>query len=363
MRGRQSRIGPTSYLPKTPLTVYACASYEYQQPKTENSMTTTILAQIAPQRSTQYTELVTELAPHELALSLAGEHITGGITPLALGGQQYLKFQLDETALDTLRHMAMTDAYFRYYDRIGDVEGPLLKPLDITPQAALPPSLIATRRYRGKTNELFTQFMCNIARYSSDYRKTPWNKITLLDPLCGGGTTLFVGLVLGADVAGVDQDKKVVEGTVSFLKQFAKEGRIPAKYREDKLKNVGKRWFITLDQAMRCVIGRGDTADVADFVHGLKRPQLIVTDLPYGIQHGDEWQEMLMAALPAWAGVLADGGALAFSWDATRFSRVEMIDLVQSVSGFQVMNDPPYDGLAHRVDRVIKQRDVIVARL
>ena len=329
-------------------------------------MTSTFLAQIAPQRSTQYTELVTELAPHELALSVIGTHITDTVETVQIGPHQYLKFQLedaDDALLESLDTMAMTEGVFRYYDHLGDVEGPLLKPLSIPSKAALPQSLIATRRYRGKTNELFTQFMCNIARYSSEYRTTPWNKLTLLDPLAGGGTTLFVGLVLGADVAGVEQDKKVAEGTVAFIKQFAKEGRIPAKYREDKLKNVGKRWFITLDQSMRCVIGRGDTTDVAAFVHGLKRPQLIVTDLPYGIQHQDEWHDMVTAALPAWADVLADGGALAFSWDATRFSREEMIDLVQSVSAFQVVNDPPYDGLAHRVDRVIKQRDVIVARL
>ncbi len=28
----------------------------------------------------------------------------------------------------------------------------------------------------------------------------------------------------------------------------------------------------------------------------------------------------------------------------------------------RVLNDPPYAGLAHRVDRVIKQRDVLVAQ-
>jgi tRNA G10 N-methylase Trm11 len=243
------------------------------------------------------------------------------------------------------------------------VDGPFLKPIDLPDTHFLPPSLVVTRRYRGKTNEVFTQFMCNIARYSSRYRATPWRRLTLLDPLAGGGTTLFVGLMLGADVAGVENDKKVVDGTIAFLKPYLREGRIPAKFREDRLKNVGKRWFITLDQTVRCVVGRGDTTDVKHFVHGLKRPQLIVTDLPYGIQHHEAWHALLVEALPAWAAVMAEGGTLAFSWNATRFSREEMITLVQEVSDFKVINDAPYDQLAHRVDRVIKQRDVIVAQL
>ena len=153
----------------------------------------------------------------------------------------------------------------------------------------------------------------------------------------------------------------MVEGTIGFLKQYLKEARISADFREDRLKTVGKRWFITINKSARCVVGRGDTSDVHHFVNGLKRPQLIVTDLPYGIQHRDEWQTMLISALPAWSNVLVEGGATVFSWDATQFPRDEMINLVHDVSDFTVINTSPYDQLAHRVDRVIKQRDVLVA--
>ena len=168
---------------------------------------TIIAAQIAPQRSTQYSELVTALAAPEITLSAVGAHLNDEIIPARLGQQDYLKFQLDTTLdeglMQTLDKLAMTNAYFIYYDCLGDVAGPLLKPIEITSNPPFPKSLIATRRYRGKTNELFTQFMCNLARYSSDYAATPWRKLTLLDPLSGGGTTLLVGLMLGADVVGV----------------------------------------------------------------------------------------------------------------------------------------------------------------
>lgn len=327
---------------------------------------TTILAQIAPQRSTQYTDLVTTLAPYELLLSDTGKHLISDVELLTLGKQKYLKLQFDAppdaALLQSLDYLAMTNAYFRYYEALGEFDGPFLKPIEVEPTHVLPPSLIETRRYRGKTNELFTQFMCNLARESSDFRSTPWHDLTLLDPLAGGGTTLFVGLMFGADVIGVENDKKVVDGTVAFLKQYMKEGRISAKFREDRIKQVGKRWFITLEKA-RCIIGRGDTTQVRQFANGVKRPQLIVTDLPYGIQHSEAWVDLLVEALPAWHNVLVEGGAMVFSWNASRLPRDEMIDLVQSVSDFRVLNNPPYNQLTHRVDRVIKQRDVIVARL
>jgi hypothetical protein len=39
-----------------------------------------------------------------------------------------------------------------------------------------------------------------------------------------------------------------------------------------------------------------------------------------------------------------------------------MVALVETVAPLTVLNDPPYNQLAHRVDRVIKRRDILVAR-
>ena len=160
----------------------------------------TFLAQIAPQRSTQYTDLARTLAIPELQLSPLGATATN-VTHVTLGGQDYIQFALpqdpDAKQRRELAMLAMTSAFFRCYNSIGDVEGPLLAPLESGWQPALPPDLVATRRYRGKTNELFTHFLCNVARFSSAFADQPWHNLTLVDPLMGGGTTLFVGLMLG----------------------------------------------------------------------------------------------------------------------------------------------------------------------
>jgi len=325
-----------------------------------------LLAQIAPQRSTQYSALATALAPHELQLSPLGQYIISS-EPVQLGGQAYLKLAVRDEAerahIQDLGALAMTSALFDFYEQIGDQVGPFLKPIELGYVPAMPPDLMMTRRYRGKTNELFTLFMCNVARFSSAFADQPWNTLRVLDPLAGGGTTLFAALMLGADAVGVELNETDVESTVAFIKQYTREQHVPCQVREEKLKKVGKRWHCAFG-AQQLILTKGDTARADELLIAIKRPNLIVTDLPYGIQHspGDDLQTLLKKALPTWAGMLLAGGVMTFAWESTRFPREDMIALVESSAPFKVLNTAPYNQLTHRVDRVIKQRDVIVAQ-
>ncbi len=190
----------------------------------------TLLAQIAPQRSTQYSALAEDLAPHELRLSPVGPKL-GAIEPLTLGGQAYLSCellgQLDARDRRELGALAMTSAFFLAYAAVGGVEGPFLRPLESGFTPALPAELAITRRYRGKTNELFTHFLCNVARFSSAFAATPWSELRVFDPLAGGGTTLFTALMLGAEAAGVEQGDQDVKSTAAFVRQFAARAAYP----------------------------------------------------------------------------------------------------------------------------------------
>ena len=327
---------------------------------------TTLLAQIAPQRSTQYTALARDLATPELQLSPLGRYLTN-IELVTLGGQDYLRCTLTQeptaAQLRELGMLAMTSAFFLYYDRIGEVAGPWLRPLETGFEPVLPPDLMATRRYRGKTNELFTHFLCNVARFSSDFADQPWSNLFLLDPLMGGGTTLFTGLVLGAQVAGIEQDTEDVKSTAAFLSQYLQQERISHRMQPERLKKLGLRWSFALGKKenRQCLLVNGDTLQAPALLPGFK-PHLIVTDLPYGIQHQGQLMDLLSQALPVWVSLLRPGGALVLAWDATRFPRTTMVESVSSVAHLTVYNNPPYDQLEHSVDRVIKARDVLVAR-
>ncbi len=327
----------------------------------------TLVAQVAPQRSTQYTALASALAPQELLLSPLGPDIAS-LQPVRLGGQEYLRLELgsapNEQQLRELGTLAMTSAFFEYYERLDGQEGPFLRPIEAPFRPLLPPDMPIARRYKGKTNELFTHFMCNVARFSSGFARQPWAELRLFDPLAGGGTTLFTALVLGADVAGVEQGSKTAESTAAFVRQYAREKGIACQAKEERLKKLGRRWWFVLgkEPPKKCLLAAGDTAQSAELIAGFGRPHLIVADLPYGIQHGGGPADLLEQALPVWAGLLLPGGAMALAWESTRFGREEMVALVERLTDMEVLNAPPYDALAHRVDRVIKRRDLLVAR-
>ncbi len=329
----------------------------------------TILAQIAPQRSTQYADLAHTLAIPELQLSPIGV-IATDFTHVTLGGQPYVRFTLpQEPNADQRRELgmlAMTSAFFVNYDRIGDIDGPLLRPLEPGWQPVLSPDIVATRRYRGKTNELFTHFLCNIARFSSAFADQPWHNLSIMDPLMGGGTTLFVGLMLGAQkVGGVDRETEDVRSTATFLEQYLQNERISHKMQPERLKGLGLRWQCTIGKKnegrplQECILANGDTNQTQTLLPGFK-PHLLVADLPYGVQHHGLLTDLLLEALPGWRAMVRRGGSIVLAWDATRFPRANMIAFLETLPNLQLLNRPPYDALTHAVDRVIKARDIVV---
>jgi hypothetical protein len=329
---------------------------------------TRIAAQLAPQRSTQYSNLPRDLAAAEVLASPLGPGLQD-VSLRSIAGQDYLTFGLPGPITDKagrlLASMAMLGGVFELFDAIGDVAGPLLRPVEASHPAFISPDMAATRRYKGKTNEAFTRFLCNMAKYASDFHSSDWSTLDVVDPLCGGGTTLFTALSLGADVAGLDLDRTDIESTASFITQYCRENRIALATKEERLRKLGaRRWLFQIgrDDVRRCMLAVGDAGRTGELLAGFGRPHLIVTDLPYGIQHSGPLHGLLADCLPGWAELLVSGGAIAFSWDSTRLDRQEMMKLVGKVGDLEVVDRPPYDRLAHRVDRVIKRRDVLVAR-
>jgi hypothetical protein len=183
---------------------------------------TRIAAQLAPQRSTQYSNLARDLAAAELLASPLGPALQD-VSMRSIAGQDYLQFSVEgalppQTA-DLLGSMAMLGGVFELFDAVGDIAGPLLRPIATAHPTFVSPDMAATRRYKGKTNEAFTHFLCNMAKYASDFSGDDWATLDVVDPLCGGGTTLFAALSLGADVAGIDMDRTDIETTATFIGQ------------------------------------------------------------------------------------------------------------------------------------------------
>ncbi len=329
---------------------------------------------ITPQRSTQYANMTEKLAEPELLASPLGAAITH-IEPVTFAGQAYLFVSLDNESVSSqcleleqvLPRLGATSEAYEFFERIGDVEGPFLRPLETTFVPFLPLEMAEIRRYKGKTNEVFTRVLLNIAVFAGVFTNQYTGRLRILDPLAGGGTTLFLALSDGYDAFGIEHQKQDVDTTVVFLRQYLNSIHMPYKELDERGRRTGRRYQFEIGRkgaTRRLVLAHGDTCDAhlhMQEVPGGPHMHAIVADLPYGIQHFGEIAGMLSKALPVWESMLLPGGTVALAWNATRIERTAMIDLVEKQTQLRIRNDPPYTRFVHTVDRVIKKRDILVA--
>jgi len=328
-----------------------------------------ILLRITPQHSTQYATMAGKLAAPELLASPLGPAIEQ-VVPLKLAGQDYLQVSLPEMPpreiMPVLSRLGATSEAYEVFDQIGDVAGPLLRPLEPQLQPFVPLAMAEARRYKGKTNEVFTRVLLNLAVFAGAYAGQYAGRLRILDPLAGGGTTLFLALAHGYDAFGIELARQDVETTAVFVRQYLSGEHIPYKEVDERGRKAGRRYQFTIgtkDTTHFLALAHGDAGQAAlhlQEVPGGPHVHAVVADLPYGIQHFGEVSDLLQRTLPAWERLLPPGGTLALAWNATRIERVSMIELIERATHLTVRNDAPYTLLAHPVDRVIKRRDVIV---
>jgi hypothetical protein len=324
---------------------------------------------ITPQRSTQYAKMTEQLAGSELLASPLAAVIQH-LEPITLAGQAYLLLTINEP-YEQLQELidrlgAISEAH-EYFSQIGDVSGPLLRPLEPHFVPFVPFEMAEARRYKGKTNEVFTRILLNVALFAGGYADRLTERLRILDPLAGGGTTLFLALAAGYDAFGIEIERQDVETTAVFIRQYLDGERIRYKEVDEHGRRAGRRHQFEIGpkgQTRHLVIAQGDARDAATHMRevvGGPRMHAVVADLPYGVQHFGEISSLLGKSLPVWEDMLFPGGTIALAWNATRIERGEMLDFISAHTALEVRDDSPYTQFAHPVDRVIKKRDILVA--
>jgi tRNA G10 N-methylase Trm11 len=303
---------------------------------------------------------------------------------LSIAAINYLSFEahneLSEHDLKILSRLSFVFALFQYSQINGKT---YLTPVVQHNYRYIDPKISSILKYPGKTNELFTRMMINVALLSSDFAYD--DDIKLLDPIAGRGTTLFEGSVYGYDVFGIELEKKSVhEASVFFKKYLEKERykhdvsrkKFNGKDRADSSNIMefayaqSKEEFKSAHLRKQFSLVEGNTTE-ADRFYKNNNFNIIVGDLPYGVAHGNvagkkqtsitrNPKELLSASLAAWNRVLKKGGALVLSWNKFVLPKDEIIHLM-SRHNFEVITESPYDEFEHRVDMMIK-RDIVVAR-
>jgi hypothetical protein len=307
----------------------------------------------------------------------AARALGGTITDIAdtvIGGVPYVTFTADRLDEDDAGILSNLSSLYALYEREDDV----LRPLPVRRLDRFDDDLLTIQRYTGKTNEQFTKLLVNVtalwSRRAHEFGSGDAS-LALLDPLCGRGTTLNQALMYGFDAAGVELDGRAVDAYETFIKTWLQDKRIKHGNEQGRVRRggklVGRRFGIEIrvpeHGPQRLTVVHDDTRFVA--THFPKASfDVIVADLPYGVQHASRGGDRSIArgpgalveeALPGWVEVLARGGALGLSWN-TKVLRRDDLTSTLGRAGLDVVDDPSMLRFAHRVDQSI-QRDLIVA--
>ncbi|MBQ8110375.1 MAG: hypothetical protein IJ124_09485 [Clostridia bacterium] len=282
----------------------------------------------------------------------------------------------DAAVIDALRKHSLLYALFE--EREG-----LLRPVAGRWPARVGSDLPAILKYKGKTNEMFLQLLINVALYSGGFYSREDERLSLLDPMCGRATGLFVAANRGWDAVGADVDKSDLKEAERFFKRYLEYHRFKHTVSQQSRTLEGGRGaalcrFEYAADARAAKEGRSNALslvhlDAAKASEALGRDvfHIIACDLPYGVRHdaqlaqganrrGNWLETLLRAALADWRRALKPGGTVALSFNAQNYSLARLRGLMAE-SGFEVMQGGAYESFSHWVEQAIT-RDIAVCR-
>lgn len=285
-----------------------------------------------------------------------------------------LKFETSTLTGTQLKTLSKLSLYYTLFEVAGD----LLKPITIEDFHSYPESMVQILKYTGKTNEQFTRLLVNLAESAC---QTNTKKKTLLDPMCGKGTTLYEGFIRGLNVRGTDMNQKYIDEIKHFVVKFLKEGRY--KHKLTKIRQTDSqgrkpangfsiiaapdKTSFNMKHYDEINVLALDSRKCSEYIKK-KSVDMIVSDLPYGVQHGSKKHQGHMERSPfsavsesleGWTRVLKTNGSIVLAFNEYTL-KYEDLSTLLTQKGLKVYTEEPYNNLLHRVDQAIN-RNVIVA--
>lgn len=338
-----------------------------------------------PGHNRVYYNVAGELALAELKLASTKLEVKcDAIKIISIAEVRYLSIEVEsELSPKDISVLSRLSFVFAIYKVLAVDGGECLKPIAINDYAYVDSKISSLLKYPGKTNELFTKMMVNVALLSSNFNYH--TNIQLLDPVAGRGTTLYEAAIYGYNAIGVEIDSKSVHEATTFFKKFIQTERY--KHQNDKRQIAGKSkkdavYIQEFDYApTKEMFKKPELKRRLGFVNGSSQFtdsyfkansfHLIVGDLPYGIAHGNSSNQkassitrnpsdMIDQCAEGWFKVLKSGGVVVLAWNVFVASKLKLEQILLN-HGFEVLTDDPYANFEHMVDKSIK-RDIIVAR-
>lgn len=337
-------------------------------------------ALLAPSANRVYSRAAAEMTRSEIAVFAETllDGAIGAVERIELGGVPYLTFEAEDLTERDLRCLSNLSSLFALFI----VRGKALEPVALERLDRYDDDLLSILKYTGKTNEQFTKLLLNVtAAAGVSAERFASGGVRVLDPLCGRGTTVNQAMMYGWDAFGVEIDKKDFEVYSAFIQRWLKSKRLKHRAVSSRVKRegsaLGQRLLVEF-AASKARYRAGelqiletvntDTLRAAD-VYKRQSFDLVVTDAPYGVQHGAVGgakslsrnpKALLEQAVPVWADLLRKGGAMGISWNTLVVTRDDLRAILTE-AGLEPIDAGPYRGFAHRVDQAI-DRDLMVAR-
>jgi len=281
-----------------------------------------------------------------------------------IGGLHFIliNFKKDELSIHQVLTLSFVMGVFYKEDE-------QFKPLDVSPNLKLHRDFIFGSKYKGKTNEHLTQLLLNIALKATKEKEI--TNIKVLDPMCGRGTSLMWSLNYGLNCKGIEYDTQALLDIRQHLKKWSKLHRQKHKIKEgfthkSNRSNDGK--FLeysvltkdkTVTQSAQFI--SGDAREAKKLLNA-ERFDIIMSDLPYGIQHQTQDGkrnplETLNECALNWKKCLKPGGVIVLSFNRYIPKREAMIDAFTNTGLCLVDFQAP-----HRMSESIV-RDIVVFKL
>jgi hypothetical protein len=291
-----------------------------------------------------------------------------------VAGIEYLAVATDSLDEQIMLALGRLSGFYAAFQREQD----RLRPIEVNTPDLFDDDLVTIPKYAGKTNEQFTRLLINVTLASM--RRPIDGPVSILDPLCGRGTTLSTAMMLGCNAAGVEAELRAVEAYAAYLRTYWRRKRLKHSLELNPVRREGKIIGKRLEAEVMPVRGNrpiavtvfsGDTRQSA-VLFGKRRFDAVLADAPYGVVHGSQTDVrgvsgkrdrsaagLISDALSVWAGQLKTGGALGLSWNAIGLRRERLLDMLAG-AGLEPLDFGPYRDFEHRVDSSIR-RDVVVA--
>ena len=323
-----------------------------------------------PHQNVRYRQSLAQLAEQELLMTLSALGIESDVRLCDMGSAAFLEFEADMLSQRDIRMLSqLASIYVMFEKRSGG-----LVPVESLHPQYIGEDLPALLKYKGKTNEMFTDTMLTMALAASGFMYMHDKELIVCDPMAGRGTTLMLALRRGYSGVGIEIGKADVKEACDYMTRYLEFHRIKHKKTESSLTVRGKAGgretkFVLSDTAEHYKAGDtrslrmicGDTRDALALLRA-QSVHLMVTDIPYGVQKGTAGKQdsiggTLEKAISGWRDVLKTGGVLAMSFNTYVTKRAELERLCV-LAGFEIVET---GNLEHWVEQAIN-RDVILAR-